>query len=177
MEENMFLMILVFIANIASAIAIMCCGMGRKVPHNYILLSVFTFTEAYLVAFIASAYTPETVGIAAFMTTGMVLGLVVFAWRTDCDFTSWGPYLMMFGFAFAIFSLFAMLFASEIMNTFICLVGVVFFGIYLIYDIQIIVGGKQYQLSKEDYIIGSLILYIDIIQIFLYILRLIGEKK
>ena len=52
-------------------------------------------------------------------------------------------------------------------------ISVVLFGIYLIYDIQLIVGGKRYQLEIDDYIIGALALYIDIIRIFIEILRIL----
>ena len=147
LEENWFLMILVFIGNITTCIMIMCCGFGRKVPINYILLTIFTLCEGYMVASIASQYTPISVGIVAFMTTIMVLGLMVYAKRTKTDFTAYAAFFFMAGFAFMGFSLFAMLFVSEIMNTFVSLIGVVLFGLYLIFDMQLILGGRQYELS------------------------------
>ena len=41
-----------------------------------------------------------------------------------------------------------------------------------------IVGGKhrEIQLSPEDYIFATVMLYVDIIQIFLFILRLFGQS-
>lgn len=50
------------------------------------------------------------------------------------------------------------------------------FGIYLIYDTQLIVGGKSHELSVDDYIVGALNLYIDIISIFLDILSILENS-
>jgi len=49
-------------------------------------------------------------------------------------------------------------------------------GMFLIHDTQLIVGKGKWRLSMDDYIIGALILYIDIITIFLYLLALFGKK-
>ena len=54
-----------------------------------------------------------------------------------------------------------------------CTLGAIIFGIYLVIDTQMIIGGKRYSLSFDDYIVGALVLYIDIINLFLYILRLL----
>lgn len=57
-----------------------------------------------------------------------------------------------------------------------CCLGVILFGIYLVIDTQMIIGGKRLELSTDDYIAAALLLYIDIIQIFLYILQMLGKK-
>jgi len=41
-----------------------------------------------------------------------------------------------------------------------------------------IIGGKRrHVLSKEDYILGAIMLYLDIINIFLFILEILGGNK
>jgi FtsH-binding integral membrane protein len=40
-----------------------------------------------------------------------------------------------------------------------------------------IIGGKhRFQLSCDDYVVGALLLYMDIIQLFMYLLMLLGKK-
>lgn len=51
------------------------------------------------------------------------------------------------------------------------------YSIYLIIDTQLIFGGKNYELSLDNYIMGAAILYIDIVQIFLQFLKILGDKK
>lgn len=55
-----------------------------------------------------------------------------------------------------------------------CSLGVLLFGIYIIVDTQLIVGGRSAELEIDDYFLGAMLLYIDIISIFLYILQLLG---
>jgi FtsH-binding integral membrane protein len=44
------------------------------------------------------------------------------------------------------------------------------YGIYLVVDMQMIIGGKHGEISLDDYIGGSIIIYTDIVRIFLWLL-------
>ena len=57
------------------------------------------------------------------------------------------------------------------------LFGVLIYSVYLIYDTQLVAGGKRYELSMDDYVIAALIVYLDIIMIFLYLLQMLGGAK
>jgi FtsH-binding integral membrane protein len=50
-------------------------------------------------------------------------------------------------------------------------------GIYIIYDTQLIVGNKQNKYSIDDYIFAAMALYIDIVRLFLYLIRIMASKK
>lgn len=81
----------------------------------------------------------------------------------------------------SVFSIFALIYgpkASFILTGF----GVFLSSFYLIYDTQLILSGtfeghRRFQLDEDSYIMGALILYLDIINLFLYILKLLGENK
>jgi FtsH-binding integral membrane protein len=51
------------------------------------------------------------------------------------------------------------------------------YSVYLIIDTQLIFGGKNVELTLDNYILGAALLYIDIIQLFLQILKILGKKK
>lgn len=53
-------------------------------------------------------------------------------------------------------------------------VAAVLFSLYLIYDLQMIMGGKTYSLSPDDYVAASLSIYLDVVTIFLALLTIIG---
>ncbi len=55
--------------------------------------------------------------------------------------------------------------------------GALFFMVYLAIDIQMIMGGKKYEISAEDYIFAAIQVFLDIINIFLLILSLIGGNR
>lgn len=44
-------------------------------------------------------------------------------------------------------------------------------------DIQLIMGGRRMEIGEEDYILASLMLFVDIVQIFQYILMLVGVNQ
>jgi len=147
---------------------------AKKVPTNYILLAAFTFCEAYVVAFCtATVNNPETVVAAAFMTAGIVGGLTLYAMTTKSDFTVCGGSLFMIGAAFIMFGLFSFMFGPT-MRLVYCTLGVILFGFYLVVDTQLVLGGKRYSLDKDEYIFGAIILYLDILNIFLYLLQILA---
>jgi FtsH-binding integral membrane protein len=74
------------------------------------------------------------------------------------------------------FGIFAIIFRDDTALLIYSALGVIVYGFYLLIDTQLIVGGKTWELSEDDYIIGALILYIDIIILFLKILSLLSRK-
>ena len=50
------------------------------------------------------------------------------------------------------------------------------FGSYVAYDTQLIASGNSHSLSQDDYIIAALLIYVDILMLFLEFLKLFGGK-
>ena len=54
-------------------------------------------------------------------------------------------------------------------------IGALIFSLYIVYDTQLMMGGKhKYALSPEEYIFAALNIYLDIINLFRYILLIVG---
>ena len=51
------------------------------------------------------------------------------------------------------------------------------FSIYIIIDTQLIMGGRHQELTLDNYVLGAVLLYIDIIRLFSNILQLIGKAR
>ena len=57
-------------------------------------------------------------------------------------------------------------------------IGALIFSVYLVYDTQMMMGGgHKYSISPEEYIFAAVALYLDIINIFLYVLRFVGAAR
>ena len=57
-------------------------------------------------------------------------------------------------------------------------VGALVFSLYLVYDTQLMLGGKhKYALSPEEYIFAALNIYLDVVQLFMYILMIVGGSR
>lgn len=89
-----------------------------------------------------------------------------------------GGLLFVLGMSLLLFGLFAFAFnqPNQTLNVVYCVCWAVLYGLYLIYDTQLIAGNKRFALSLDDYIIGALIIYIDIIGMFLKLLQLLGRR-
>lgn len=175
------LVIGVSVLNIIFMCMMICpCGCQqnmRKYPTNYLLLGGFTITEGLLVGIVSSFYTVDSVLLAVVATAFLVGGLTVYAMVTKTDFTDMGGYLfcalmvlMMFGIACMFLPQYPFLHKAY------CCIGILIFSFYLIHDTQQITGQGEIQLGVDEYVFGALQLYIDIIQIFLYILQLMGDR-
>jgi FtsH-binding integral membrane protein len=145
----------------------------RKVPNNYIILFAFTLAESYLVSFICAFSEPHLVFMAAFMTFCLVASLSIYALYTKTDFTMQGGMIFVFGCGVMLFGLFTIFSNNKTMHIIYCVAGIILFGLYLLYDTQLILGNKENALEMDDYILGAFMLYTDIIYLFLRILELL----
>ena len=169
---------LIFVALIIEC-AIFCCkSVARTSPTNYICLFVFTACQAFILSVICAPYPDSTVLAAAGMTALVTVALTFYACTTKTDFTMCGGLFLLLFVALIMLVLvsFFMSFASW-WHPVLSAVLVVFYGLFLIYDTQLIAGGKKHELSYDDYIVGALLLYIDIIMLFLELLRLFGGNN
>lgn len=145
----------------------------RRVPINYILLLSWTMCEAYLVACCCAIYDPQTVIMAAVATLAVTVSITIYAWTTKTDFTFCGG--MLFTAVCLLFLLTLFSFIFPFLNAAICVLGVMIYSFYLLYDTQLIFGKVGIEYDVEDYILASLNVYLDIIQIFLYMMEIIGS--
>lgn len=77
-----------------------------------------------------------------------------------------------------VFGIIAIFVRSNVVNLIYASLGVFIFSMYLIYDTQLMLGGKhKYSISPEEYIFAALNLYLDIVQIFMYILMILGNRN
>ena len=174
MINNISLAYFMILLTIILPIIIVCCrDTMSKVPINYIILLLFTFAESYLVSFICSLSNPKIVFMAAFMTFAMVVSLTIYAITTSTDMTLNGSILFIGCCCLFLFSFFLIFTNNKLLHIIYCIVGIILLGFYLIYDTQLIIGNKSYCVEMDDYILGSFMLYTDIVSIFLYILQLL----
>ena len=62
-------------------------------------------------------------------------------------------------------------FQNDIMELGLALAGAVLFSMFIIYDTHLLMNKH----SEEEYIIASINLYLDILNLFLYLLRIFAE--
>lgn len=178
-QNHIYLLIVAIVVLIVSLIALHCCGdLRRKFPANIVLLSMFTLAEGFMMAVVASTYTAESVLMAVGLTAAICLGLTLFAFQTKWDFTMMGGLLFVGLIILLVLGFVAIFVRNHVLNMVYASVGALLFSVYLIYDTQLMMGGKhKYSISPEEYIFAAMNLYLDIINIFMYILALVGTRS
>eukprot|EP00501_MAST-03F_sp_TOSAG23-6_P001357 GSMAST32.ASY1.ANO1.1409.1 assembled CDS len=158
-------------------------GFVRKVFGILCAQLIVTFGMiAFLCAISCVERLPDTVLVAVGITVLIVFCLTLFACQSKIDFTMHGGILfscliclMIFGFICAVF---VPSHKIGLLNTVYSSLGALLFSCYLVYDIQLIMGGKhKYALSPDEYVFAAINIYLDIINLFLYILSLLGDRR
>ncbi|XP_067146149.1 protein lifeguard 1 isoform X1 [Apteryx mantelli] len=161
-----------------SLIVLSCCGdFRRKHPWNLVALSILTVSLSYMVGMIASFYNTDAVIMAVGITVVVCFTVVIFSLQTKYDFTSCRGVLIICLVVLILFSILCIFIRNRIMDIIYASLGALLFTCFLAVDTQMILGNKQLALSPEEYIFAALNLYTDIINIFLYILAIIGRAK
>ena len=158
---------------------IMCTDKYRGHPHNLICLVLFTLCFSYLISQVTSVYAYYYGGplvlAAAALTLFMVLGLTLFAVFSRNDFNALIGAAIVLLFSFAGFGFLCIITLEPVLYQLYCAIAVSILGILLVIDTKMIIGGERsIYISLDDYVLGSLILYIDIMRIFIWILRLLA---
>lgn len=182
LQNNIMLLKIARYGSLAVIVGMACCcqGAARKFPVNYLLLSIFTVFEAIVMGFVTAMYETQSVLLAAGVTTVIFLGLTAYACMTKKDFTGLGPYLFVILLTLCLWSFIAIFFPmGKTLHTAFGAIGTLLFCVYIVYDTQLIIGGshKKYQFEVDDYVFAALNLYLDIINLFLFLLSLLGNRQ
>jgi len=146
----------------------------KSYPTNLVFLAGFTALEAYSISVVTSFYDSKIVVQALIFTLGIFLALTLFACQTKYDFTSWMPYLFGALWVLILFGFMAMFFPQtsglELGYGVVC--ALIFSG-YILVDTQLIM--RHYHVEEE--IAAAISLYLDIINLFLAILRILNSQN
>jgi protein lifeguard len=146
----------------------------KSYPTNLIFLAGFTVLEAYTISVIVSFYKTTIVLQAVLLTGGIFVFLTLFACQTKYDFTSWMPYLFGALWGLVLFGFVAIWFPYNSVAELVYggLAALIFSG-YILVDTQMIL--RKHHVEEE--IAAAISLYLDIINLFLAILRILNSQS
>ncbi|XP_054168152.1 protein lifeguard 1-like [Oppia nitens] len=177
-RQNTWLYWVSYVVFFSLYITLMCCkGPRRNYPTNFILLTLFTIALSFMVAMLCSFHNLTSVLIAAGITAVCCTAVTVFSFWTKFDFTKLGGALAIASLGLFIMGICMLFIKAKILLIVYAGIGTVLFMLFLAYDTQLITGGKKYELSPEEYIMASIMLYVDIVYIFLMVLQLVSAGR
>ncbi len=165
-------------------VLLMSFGFQRLSPAVLTLLFVsFSVLMGMSLSFILLVYTAASV-YKTFAITAAMFGIMSFAgYTTKTDLTKFGSIMMMGLIGLMVAMLVNFFLKSGTMDYIISVVGVLIFTGLTAYDVQrlkrIGAGAGEYgeANARKLSILGALTLYLDFINLFLFLLRFLGDRK
>lgn len=142
----------------------------------YAVINGLTLSSIFIAYDLPSISTAFLTAAVMFLAAGFI------GMSTKRDLSAMGQFMMLMLIGIIVTSLINMFMRSAAVDMFVSLIGVVVFSGLTAYDMQKIKGihYEAYNLENEAVmkysIIGALALYLDFINIFLYLLRLFGRR-
>lgn len=142
----------------------------------------YAFLNGLTIAVIFLAYTKASIASTFFVTAGTFAVMSIYGYTTKSDLTSLGSFLMMGLIGIIIASCVNFFFRSPAFYWLITYVGIAIFVGLTAYDAQKIkemgyAGFSGSEDERKGAIIGALRLYLDFINLFLLLLRVLGRRN
>ena len=147
-----------------------------------LMFILYSVVNGATLSFIFAIYTATSIASVFFITAATFATMALVGYFTKSDLTSMGKMLFMALIGLIIATLVNMFLQSSMLMMIISYVGVLVFVGLTAYDSQKI---KQMLMQCDEVnestqklaILGSLTLYLDFINLFLYLLRILGDRK
>ncbi|HEX9104623.1 MAG TPA: Bax inhibitor-1/YccA family protein [Polyangia bacterium] len=144
--------------------------------YIYAILNGLTLSVVFLI------YTKGSIASTFFVTAGTFGAMSAYGYVTKRDLTGVGSFMMMGLFGLIIASIVNLFMRSEMIYWLTTYAGILIFVGLTAYDTQKIkqlnvIGNAGTDEDHKEAIHGALILYLDFVNLFLYLLRLLGRRR
>lgn len=146
-----------------------------------LLFILYSVVNGVTLASIFLIYTMESIATTFFITAGTFGAMSLVGYKTSKDLSGMGRYLFMALIGLIIATVVNIFVGSSMMAMIISYAGVLIFVGLTAYDTQKIkemfMFADEYDPDVQKYaVLGSLTLYLDFINLFLYLLRIFGRR-
>ena len=170
-----FVVELLLVAGLVSLVEHMDVFAAAAIYLGYAALNGLTISVIFAV------YTTKSIFSTFLVTAAMFLALAVWGATTGRDLTTWGSFLFMALIGQIIGLVVNLFWFNSTLYWITTATGILIFSGYTAYDVQKL---KQYErpgwegaAEEKASIVGALALYLDFINLFLYLLRIFGRRK
>lgn len=147
-----------------------------------LLFIIYSAANGLTLSVLFLAYAQSSIALAFFITAGTFAFMVAYGYFTNRDLTSMGSLLFMGLIGIIIASVVNLFMSSETLYWIISYAGVFIFVGLTAYDAQKIKNqallmNDDSETAQKGAILGALTLYLDFINLFIFILRIFGGRK
>ncbi len=167
---------LLAVFSLAGWISKMSASTATAIFIAYSALNGLTLSVIFVI------YTAESIASTFFITAGTFAVMSIYGYTTKSDLSKWGNLLFMALTGLVIASIVNLFMQDETLYWITTYAGVLIFVGLTAYDTQKIkatniIGNEGTEEDSKEAIMGALTLYLDFINLFLYLLRIFGKRK
>uniref|UniRef100_A0A8C3HHG5 Transmembrane BAX inhibitor motif containing 1 n=1 Tax=Chrysemys picta bellii TaxID=8478 RepID=A0A8C3HHG5_CHRPI len=164
------------------------------------IIAVFTFVPAHGIALpgseprflaplctqrgkweiIECMYSTRAVLITMVITAIVAIIVTVFCFQTKVDFTSCTGLFCVLGIVVMVTGIITAIVLSfkyiAWLHMLYAAIGAIVFTLFLAYNTQLVLGNRKNAISPEEYVYGALEIYMNIVQIFIFLLQIVGRS-
>ncbi len=181
--SNSFIWILLFGAQIGLVLLISASINKLAPPVALGLFFLYSALTGTTLSVIFLVYELGSIGLAFGSAASIFAGLSIFGLTTKKDLTQWGPILMAALFGLIVASVANWFFQSTVLEWLVSFIGVIIFMGLTVYDSKRIKEMTSEALMSGDTlavnrigVMGALRLYLDLLNMFLFILHFVGGR-
>ena len=145
------------------------------------LFMLYSLLNGLTLSVLFAVYTRSSIASTFFITAGTFGAMSLYGYFTKKDLSSWGNILIMAVIGLIIASVVNMFMQSSMMYWIITYAGVLIFVGLTAYDTQkikqMLANQEINEQTQKLALLGALSLYLDFINLFLYLLRIFGDRK
>ncbi|RIB21356.1 inhibitor of apoptosis-promoting Bax1-domain-containing protein [Gigaspora rosea] len=169
-QENSWALIVSMIATFVILLLLM--WKRRSYPTNFALLAAFTLVESYSLGTLVTFFDTILVLQAFIITSGLFIGLTLFTMQSKYDFSGMFSFLYIGLWVVVIAGIVSIFIPfSTGFDLAIAVFTAILFSGFVIYDTFNIMR----RISPEEYVIAAVELYLDFINLFIAILRILND--
>ncbi len=157
--------------------------MRMSFPVAGVMFAAYAILNGVTMSFIFLAYTATSIATTFFVTAGTFGAMTIVGYTVKKDLSAVGRFLFMALIGLIIATIVNIFVASSVLSWALTYIGVLIFVGLTAYDTQkikqmlMMYGDDVHEGTMKLALMGSLTLYLDFINLFLYLLRIFGDRR
>ena len=173
---GLFVVEILLVIYLSSKIDSMSAKNAKYIFLFYSMINGITLSVIFLI------YSISSIALTFFVTSGIFAIMAIYGYKTKKNLTNIGSLCFMALIGIIIASIANMFMQNQMIDYIISIVGIIVFVGLIAYDTQKIkeyniIGNHGTEEDTKEAIMGALSLYLDFINLFLYLLKFLGNSN
>ena len=148
----------------------------RNTLTSFVIYGIFTLFFSYILSYSIHYYDPQMVLTWLILSCSVIMSLLLYSMISSSEISILYGFLYVFGAVLIVGMAVGFYFKEGFWGLLTLSFWNLIFGLYLIYDVKEIIRNVEGRFCLDDYVLATMSLYIDLVGIVIYVLKIISNK-